>query len=370
MGNENIIEQMRQFAALLLTLALFGAPATAQIDPKTALLERTGWDALKAGNGSAAAEAFRAAITGDPKNARLHLGAGVAAYLERRDADAKSALERALDLDPRLSEARMILGKVLYRSGDLPGAIRAFERFVADVPGDTDSTQTLERWRREADLHDRMRHSLNERFTVSFEGPQETTLAAEALASLDRAYWRIGETLSTFPNQPISIVLYTAQDFRDITRSPAWAAAAYDGTIRVPVRGALNNTKELDRVLAHEFTHALVRTLATRGVPTWLNEGLAAALESDDVEWARDTIRRADRPMSLTALRSSFGRLTGDQAQVAYATSALAVRRLLDEAGGFAVANLLRDLGEGVDLESAFLHRIQQSFASFQSDAP
>jgi tetratricopeptide (TPR) repeat protein len=361
---------MRQFAALLLTLTLVGASTAAQIDPKTALLERAGWDALKAGNASMAADAFRGAIAGDPKNPRLHLGAGVAAYLERRDADAKSALERALDLDPRLSDARMILGQVLYRSGDLPGAIRTFERFVSEVPADTQSAQTLERWRREADLHDRMRQSLNERFTVSFEGPEEATLAAQALASLDRAYWRIGQTLSTFPNQPISVVLYTTEEFRDITRSPAWAAGAYDGTIRVPVRGALKNVAELDRVLAHEFTHALVRTLATRNVPTWLNEGLAAALERDEIDWARTIIRHADRPMSLATLRSSFGKLTGDQAQVAYATSALAARRLLDGAGGFAVANLLRDLGDGIDMESAFLHRVQQSFASFQSGAP
>jgi hypothetical protein len=35
----------------------------------------------------------------------------------------------------------------------------------------------LGRWRREAEL-DRMRESLNERFTVSFEGPEEAMLAA------------------------------------------------------------------------------------------------------------------------------------------------------------------------------------------------
>jgi len=42
-------------------------------------------------------------------------------------------------------------------------------------------------------------------------------------------------------------------------------------------------------------------------------------------------------------------------------------RRLLDEAGGAAVANLLRDLGEGIDFETAFLHRIQRSLADFES---
>jgi hypothetical protein len=59
--------------------------------------------------------------------------------------------------------------------------------------------------------------------------------------------------------------------------------------------------------------------------------------------------------------------MAGAQAQVAYATSAFAARRLLDEAGGGAVAALLRDLGAGVDFEEAFLHRIQKSLADFQA---
>ena len=44
-----------------------------------------------------------------------------------------------------------------------------------------------------------------------------------------------------------------------------------------------------------------------------------------------------------------------------------AAKRLLDEAGGAAIANLLRDLGEGVEFEAAFLHRIQRSLADFEA---
>ena len=356
---------MRTLASPLLILALLVAPAAGQIDPSTALLEKSGWEALSAGNFRAAADAFRAAIGADSKNARLHFGAGTAAYLERRDEDATRALDRALELDPRLTDARVLLGQIRYRGGDLFGAIGVYERVVADAPADARSRETLDRWRREAELHDRLRQSLNDRFTVSFEGPAEAPLAAQALESLDRAYWRIGQALSTYPTRPVSVVLYTAEQFHDITRSPAWAAGAYDGTIRVPLRGALENPKELDRVLAHEFTHALIHTLAPRNVPTWLNEGLAAAFEADDLDWAQERVREAPRTMPLDMLRTSFGRLSGDQAQLAYATSALAVRQLLDEAGGLGIANLLRDLGEGVDFDAAFAHRIQRPFTDW-----
>ena len=101
-------------------------------------------------------------------------------------------------------------------------------------------------------------------------------------------------------------------------------------------------------------------------MPAWLNEGLATALESGDLGWAERQVAGQSKPVPLAALQSGFGRFSGDQAKLAYATSALAARRLLEEAGGFAVANLLRDLGDGVDFEAAFLHRIQRPFSEFQ----
>ena len=360
---------MRRLMVAVLVLVACGAGSrlAAQVDPRTALLERAGWEAVASGRTRAAAEAFEQAIAADPRNARLHLGAGAAAYLERRDADARAALDRALALDPKLIEARLLLGQVQRRMGDLAAAIRTYETAIAAAPDDTAARAALDRWQREFELHDRMQRAIGDRFVVSFEGPSEETLAREALESLDRAYWRIGALLGTYPIDPVPVVLYTTEQFRDITQSPSWAAGAFDGTIRVPMRGALENRTELERVLAHEFAHALIRTLAARNVPTWLNEGLATALEAGDLGWAERRVRDAPAALPLEALRSGFSRLAGPDARLAYATSALAVRRLIEEAGGFAVANLLRDLGEGPGFDAAFLHRIQRPFPDFQA---
>ena len=268
----------------------------------TALLERDGFAAIGAGDAHRATEAFRDALTADPKNARLHLGAGIAAYLERRDGDARAALERALTIDPSLAPAREMLGQVLRRQGDLAGAIRVYDALIALKPDRADAAATLDRWRRELELHDRMLQAVGSQFTVAFEGPAETLIASRALESLNRAYWRIGAVLGTYPASPIAVVLYTNEQFRDITRAPTWSAAAYDGTIRVPMRGALEEVDELDRVLAHEFTHALVRTLASRGVPAWLNEGLATALEQENLSWAEARLREGDGAVTLRGL--------------------------------------------------------------------
>ena len=329
-------------------------------------MERAGWNALSQGQTRTAADIFRQAIASDPNNAQLHLGAATAAYTDRRDDEAKSELDRALSLDPKLPAARQLMGQLLHRKGDLLGAIRVFEALAKDSPADAGSGATLERWRREFDLQLRMQQAYDGHFAVSFEGPAEAALAAKAIESLNRAFDRICAILNTYPTTTIPVVLYTTQQFSDITRAPSWAAGAYDGTIRVPMRGALDDEKELDRVLAHEFTHALVHTLSQAAIPTWLNEGLATALEAGDLEWAARRVGQS-KPVSLAVLRRSFGQFSGAQAQLAYATSALAVQRMVQDAGGFAVANLIRDLGEGADFDTAFARRIQRSFEDFQA---
>ena len=357
----------RVLTTAIAILTLVVTCASAQTDPKTTMLARAGWDALARNQPGEAATAFREAIARDPRNGELHLGAGTAAFLERRDRDARAALERALALDPALTQAREVLGLVLYRSGDVLAAVRAYEG-LPKTPAYEQAHVRLERWRREADVHSRMTSVAGAWFTVSFEGDADAELAARALASVERAADRIGQVLSTYPMQPISIVLYTTEQFRDITRAPIWAGGAYDGTVRVPMRGALANPEELDRVLAHEYTHALVHSLAPRNVPAWLNEGLAAALETDLTQVDRAARAEPLPAGALGALQTSFGRFTGEQARFAYEASARAARQLLDSAGGFAVANLLRDLGQGVDFNEAFLHRIQRPFESFEAD--
>jgi len=353
--------------AIALSLVFWTHLAMAQTSPMAGMLEQEAWAALDAGKAQVAEQAFREAIALDPKNARLYMGLGTAAFVLRHDADAKAALEQALALAPGLTRARAQLAQVFKRQGDLTEAIRLYEIVVTEVPGDAGVRETLDRWKREADLHDRMRLTVGDFFTVSFEGAEDAEMASQALESLNRAYWRICDLFGAFPPKSVPVVLYSGEQFRDITRSPQWAAAAFDGTIRVPMRGAGEQAEDLDRVLAHEFAHALIRSLATRSLPTWLNEGLASVLESESLTWAEDRVVKAGRVPSLTALSNSFSKLSGADAQVAYAASALAARRMLDEAGGVAVANLLRDLGAGTDFETAFLHRVQRSFADFQA---
>jgi hypothetical protein len=182
----------------------------------------------------------------------------------------------------------------------------------------------------------------------------------------NRPYWRVGTALYTFPDRVITVVLYTEQQFIDTTRSPSWAAGAYDGRIRIPMRGALDQgSVELERVLTHELTHVIIHAIAPRAVPTWLDEGLAVMFEPDGSRWAQSTLDASNVRIPLADLASSFETLSANQARTAYAESADAARQLFDRIGGAGVVALLRDITRGVPLTEAFEERLLIPYSTF-----
>jgi peptidase MA superfamily protein/tetratricopeptide repeat protein len=321
---------------------------------------------LNAGRVQEAAAAFDEALRSGPQQAMTLLGAGVAARLLGRNDDARRYLVDALKLDPALTPASLLLGSVLYQTADLDGAIETYERALTLDPRNPQLTRQLEAWRKEAALHSGFRQTLGDHFTVLFDGPAEAELADRAVTLLEADYWRIGTALSTYPTGVITVILYTRDQFRDITRSPAWAGGSFDGRIRVPVQGALQNSTEFERVLAHEFTHALIQSLAARGVPTWLHEGLADCFDGSDYRRKEQQVQTADARLPLGRLEDSFESLTSKDASLAYAQSAVAVHTLLNDVGAPAIVSLLTDIGRGVPFATAFERHMVMSYADFQ----
>jgi hypothetical protein len=274
-------------------------------------------------------------------------------------------LTRALQIDPALTPASQLLGTLLYEAGDVAGAIRVYDAALVRAPDQVRMQERAEEWRKEAALHEGFRRARGGHFTVLFEGPAEEEVAAAAADILELAYGRIGDFLQTYPREPVTVVLYTQEQFRDVTRTPGWSGGLFDGRIRVPIRGGLADRRELERVLTHEYVHALVHAVAAAGVPAWLNEGLAAALESGGEDRARRDMGRGPI-VPLSRLGRSFASLPAEAVPSAYAGSALAVLDILERAGATRLMGLLADLGAGTDFDRAFLSWVQMSFADFE----
>jgi hypothetical protein len=169
---------------------------------------------------------------------------------------------------------------------------------------------------------------------------------------LDGAYWNIGKTLNIYPGTALDVILYSNKQFQDITRAPAWAGGGYDGRIRLPVGNALASPAALDRVLVHEYVHAVVRNAAGNNVPAWVNEGLASYLESSDKTWARRILKQANGRIPLEDLMEGFGGFDSDSALVAYAQSYMAAELLCEKLNPH-VGAFLQLLGNGHTVDQA-----------------
>jgi tetratricopeptide (TPR) repeat protein len=329
-------------------------------------LVNQGVAALDAQRFGEALDAFTSASKLAPRDPEACLGAGIAATRLGRNDEAIDWFERALKLAPDFTVASQWLGELQYREGHVKDAISTYEAALKTNPKADALEKRLADWRKETQLQERFYESRGAHFVVLFEGTADETLARSIVERLEKAYWRIGGVLTAYPSKPITVVLYTTEQFRDITRMPEWTAAAYDGRIRVPIKGALLDMERLDRVLSHEFVHAVVAMLGGRNVPVWMNEGLAVALEDGDSEYTQVLARARTRP-SLQELHGSFSRLSGGDVHLAYAVSANAVKRMLALRGPYAAVGLMQDMARGADFAGAFQQRFAMRYEDFQA---
>jgi len=292
-------------------------------------LNDAGWKMLQSGDAVHATKMFAAALAQRPDEPSLLFGASVSAQVQGRSSEAKTSLRRALELNPRFTPASLLLGEIIYREGDLDQAIKTYETALTFAPGNGDLTSRLQAWHREADVHSTFIERRQDRFRVMFEGRTDAALAARTTDALNAAFWRIGQELRAYPSNAIQVMLYTEQQFRDITRAPEWSDGLYDGRIRVPTAGASRAPALFEGVLVHELTHAMLASLAPRGVPAWLHEGLAQHFEGADVQAARRRLHALPRHIPLDRLDGGFTGLTNAGAIVAYDESLVAVSAII-----------------------------------------
>jgi tetratricopeptide (TPR) repeat protein len=311
------------------------------------------WAALERDDADQAASLFRQGLQQCPHDPVLHFGAASAAYALGQRGSALASLKKAVELDPEFAEALTVLAQVAYESGDGSLAIRSIERAAALRPRDSRLTDMLERWRHESSVHNSYLEKPAGHFRILYEGGTQQSIGDRVARVLETGYSSIGRTLNSYPNETLTVILYTNREFQDITRSPSWAAGGYDGRIRVAVGGALRPA-ELDRVVTHELVHAIVASAAPRRVPAWLNEGLATFLESSDRSWIPGALHDATTVVPPADLANGFSGLGEEAALVAYAESAVAAEILCTKLGTN-IGAFLQMVGTGRSVDDALL---------------
>lgn len=199
-------------------------------------------------------------------------------------------------------------------------------------------------------------------FKVVFDGYEHGGISRKILGILEDAYKQVGNDLDYYPDGPVTVVLYTEEDFRDTTRAPEWAGGIYDGTIRVPVKGVEGREEEVRRVLFHEYVHAVVHSIlgsTVRSLPLWINEGLA---EYYSARYAR----RTGQSIPLSSLEGSFDRLQ-EKANIAYLVSYSAVASLMDTYRAYRMRDFLFSCAKGHGVNKAFTESFSMTYNEFVS---
>ncbi len=235
---------------------------------------KTGMDQMKAVDYQAARESFEQSLRYDDSSATAHLGLGVVYFHLRDDSYAERELTKAAELNPGDATAYQVLGELFYRRDDLETAVSYWEKAVELNPAAADIRARLERIRKEHRTEKDFNRDVTSHFLVKYEGREKIEAGRIVLRILEDAYGSVGRGLSYYPDRELQVVLYSGQQFQEVTDAPGWSGGIYDGKIRIPIGGIEQETPGLRKLLYHEYAHAVMRAI-TPNCPTWLNEGLA-----------------------------------------------------------------------------------------------
>ncbi len=359
--------------ALAFCFVLAGLPAVVHAQSAErntyARLVMTGSERLKQGDHRGARDAFEEALRYVDNDAAAHLGLGIANFHLKDDRAAERELQRAVELNPREKTAYQALGDMAYRKDDLESAAASWEKALEIDPSDSALKARVERILREHRTEKDFNRDVTSHFSIKYEGREKIEAGRIVLRILEDAYGEVGRALSYYPDHEIAVILYSNQQFQDVTDAPGWSGGIYDGKIRIPIGGIEHETPGLRKLLVHEYTHAVVRAI-TRRVPTWLNEGLAQYFEGKDVgPQQKDMLRQlaqAGKLPALADLEGSFMGLSGPQAGYAYLVSLSAVRHLVDHYGMYRAKMVLDELSTGADASRAINNALLVSLPEFE----
>ncbi len=274
-------------------------------------------------------------------------------YYDEAEVDLQEALGMG-DPDPHIL---YMLGEIYYLNDRMYEAFDALESAELYAPADKRISEMLEKVRRELAVEKEMEKEYGGNFVITFEGDENADLGSDVLEVLEEAYIWLGRQLDHYPDVRVPVILYSQKQFSELTNSPDWAGGLYDGKIRLPVGGITRLDTRVRGLLYHEYAHVVLRDMAGRHLPSWLNEGLAEVAEREQDQTPLKVLPMAkeqDKFYPIRSLEGSFRNLSGLQIVLAYEQSYSFVQYLIDRFGWYEVRNLIIEIGTGIGVEPAF----------------
>ena len=277
-------------------------------------------------------------------------------------------LETARRLAPRSAGVAQLSGWAHYGLNQIDDAITEWQT-AQEIQPNADVARSLEKAKRDKAAESDAGEVDSSHFTLRYQGSTAPQLAKEILATLENDFRDLQSEFRFTPAEPIGVVLYTEQSFREVADAPAWAEAGNDGRIRVPVQGLASVSGELSRVLEHELVHSFIRQKTLGRCPTWLNEGLAEWFEGRRTgREAATLVALFDKGqyIPLEKLEGPWSSMSGPTASYAYAWSLAAVEYIMSSSGMFGIERLFARFDLDPNFEAALRVALQTDYADLE----
>lgn len=276
----------------------------------------------------------------------VYFNFGVSQIHQGKYQEALELSNRGLSLLPQESALWYLRAEAWYGLGRNDSCFSCIGKAYDLNPGDSTVNGLLDGLEDRCRQEDGLESSQTGYFDIKFEGGENREMADRILFLLEGIRDRQGALFGWQAQRNIGVILYNNRQFSDITSLASWAGAAFDGKIRVPVANYREDQEVLERVLTHEFVHALLFEIGGRKFPGWFNEGLAQYQEGQ---------RTADQVyLPLSQLTGSFMSLEREDAQYAYRASLSAVSFLIEDNGWDMVRLFVGRMGQGGDFKGVF----------------
>lgn len=309
---------------------------------------------------------------------------GLKLSLKYRFKEGSEYQRRALELDENYLPARIQLAQDLLRLGDGEQGW-ALADAVHKADGYDITAFNLVNLR---DEYARFATLTNEHFVVRMAGRDAAVFGSEVLALLTRAHATLTKKYGVELQQPTLVEIFDdPSDFAVRTfgmpGNPGYLGVCFGDVVTAnsPSSPAGSSTAWAS-VLWHEFCHVITLNMSRNKMPRWLSEGISVHEElAEDPSWGQRMLPEyleiilGDKMKPVSNLSAAF--LTADSnmdLQFAYYQSALVVEFLVKQYGFDKLTAILRDLGEGVEINAAIarhteeIAKIDAKFAAYARD--
>ncbi len=283
----------------------------------------------------------------------------------KANTEALGLAKRSLNDQPDSSDAYVLVGDIEYSAQRLDRARLAWKKAQQLQPSSAIQDR-LKRLAAESSVEKKLASTGNAYFDLRYQAALSQTQADQLIAALMEARAKIGREFGFWPDRRMIVLVYTREGYAKVRRGPEWSVGVYDGKIRVryPQEG-------FRATLVHEYTHAIVHSLARDNCPKWLNEGLAEFQESKVRQPSVELLRVAARSGQLIPLNQLNAALQDPDVQVAalaYQQSFSIVLYLADTSPFYRIKQVLEQLGAGATMESALKSELHTTSAQLEED--